>query len=397
YTREEKDEAVQLLLGGIYVSELANKNGIPDQCLQNWRSIAKMRADVGNSEGSVFNARRGPDPLPPKDAEDCIRDWIIARQRIGSPVKRQDIIRKGRVVSSFSELTMQISRSISKVLNMLIDADVRQLFRTLSNVIIEEKMDTSKIFNVDETAFDSSSKTTRVVILRGSKNVWHTDPNMNFYLSFVACGSVSGFVVPPLFILPGERVDNIATKECDIYGAAVTTANKASMTASLFAKWLVFFSNAAPALIKRPLLLLMDGCSSHLSTTIANVADRQQIRMSFKSKLKLFIDELIRENGETLIVKAKVLQIASLVWSSCNFNVNISTVFKSCGIYPLSMVMMSEKLHNFQRNETPVDAKQALWLRHRKSVQNDLLLLPTKSTLKARKKYCYRDRQNTHP
>ncbi|OWY93232.1 hypothetical protein PHMEG_00037445 [Phytophthora megakarya] len=47
---------------------------------------------------------------------------------------------------------------------------------------------------------------------------------------------------------------------------------------------------------------------------------------------------------------------------------------------------MSEKLHNFQRNGTPVDAKQALWLRHRESVQNDLLLLPTKSTQKARKR-----------
>ncbi|OWY95601.1 hypothetical protein PHMEG_00034352 [Phytophthora megakarya] len=148
---------------------------------------------------------------------------------------------------------------------------------------------------------------TRVVVLRGSKNVWHTDPKMNFHLSFVACGN------------------NIVMKECDIYGATVTTTNKAFMTASLFAKWLVFFSNAVPTPIKRPLLLLMDGCSSHLSTTIVNIADHQQIRMvclpangkhllqplgvevfsSFKSKLKLFIDELIRENGETTIVIAK--------------------------------------------------------------------------------------------
>ncbi|OWZ12385.1 LOW QUALITY PROTEIN: hypothetical protein PHMEG_00014468 [Phytophthora megakarya] len=45
---------------------------------------------------------------------------------------------------------------------------------------------------------------------------------------------------------------------------------------------------------------------------------------------------------------------------------------------------MSENLHNFQRNRTPVDAKQALWLRHREST--DLLLLPAKSTQKARKR-----------
>ncbi|KAL3666247.1 hypothetical protein V7S43_008498 [Phytophthora oleae] len=82
-------------------------------------------------------------------------------------------------------------------------------------VVIEHNMDATRIFNVDETAFESGKKSTEVIALRGSRNVWHTDPTISFHLSFVACASVAGFVVPPLFILRGERVDNYILEACE--------------------------------------------------------------------------------------------------------------------------------------------------------------------------------------
>ncbi|OWZ12384.1 LOW QUALITY PROTEIN: hypothetical protein PHMEG_00014467 [Phytophthora megakarya] len=68
-------------------------------------------------------------------------------------------------------------------------------------------------------------------VLRGSKNAWHTDPNMNFHLSFVACVQVVSMYHLFLYYLV-----NGYTTLCDIYGAAVTTTNKAFMAVSLFAK-----------------------------------------------------------------------------------------------------------------------------------------------------------------
>ncbi|OWY93233.1 hypothetical protein PHMEG_00037446 [Phytophthora megakarya] len=53
-----------------------------------------------------------------------------------------------RFLDRHPELTMRISQSISKVRNVLIDADVRQLFWSLSNVIIEEKKDGSRILTL---------------------------------------------------------------------------------------------------------------------------------------------------------------------------------------------------------------------------------------------------------
>ncbi|ETI56969.1 hypothetical protein F443_00666 [Phytophthora nicotianae P1569] len=42
-------------------------------------------------------------------------------------------------------------------------------FGSLAKVIVEENMDATRVFNVDETALESSRKTTRVVAREGSK------------------------------------------------------------------------------------------------------------------------------------------------------------------------------------------------------------------------------------
>ncbi|KAE8877262.1 hypothetical protein PF005_g6598 [Phytophthora fragariae] len=45
------------------------------------------------------------------------------------------------------------------------------------------------------------------------------------------------------------------------------------MTPPLFARWLPFFSDAVPTPIKRPLLLVMDGCASRISLPIVAAAE----------------------------------------------------------------------------------------------------------------------------
>ncbi|OWZ17063.1 hypothetical protein PHMEG_0009045 [Phytophthora megakarya] len=128
-------------------------------------------------------------------------------------------------------------------------------------------MDGSRIFNVDETSFESGKTSTEVIALRGSRNVWHTDPTINFHLFIVACVCAAGFVVPPLFILPVERVDNKILEACQyLPGAAVTTTAtlKKNITSgfkgcgiyplskvNMSAKLTNFQRNGAPVPVKR--------------------------------------------------------------------------------------------------------------------------------------------------
>ncbi|KAG1686271.1 hypothetical protein DVH05_005342 [Phytophthora capsici] len=115
--------------------------------------------------------------------------------------KLKPILTIGSWVSSLKELLLEgrtssekpakyrnyyrVSQSVSKVRNYVTEIEVATFVGSLAKVIVEENMDATRVFNVDETAFESSRKTTRVVALKGA----------------------GGFIVAPLFILPGERVE----------------------------------------------------------------------------------------------------------------------------------------------------------------------------------------------
>ncbi|KAE8903377.1 hypothetical protein PF003_g13087 [Phytophthora fragariae] len=49
--------------------------------------------------------------------------------------------------------------------------DVTRLFTTLCKVLVEHKISSSRLFNMDETAFDTNKGGKRVVAVRGSRNV----------------------------------------------------------------------------------------------------------------------------------------------------------------------------------------------------------------------------------
>ncbi|EEY62187.1 uncharacterized protein PITG_14089 [Phytophthora infestans T30-4] len=58
----------------------------------------------------------------------------------------------------------------------------------------------------------------------------------------------------------------------------------------------------------------------------------------------------------------------------------------SCGIFPLNLVKMHEKLHNFQHNGVSATVKKTSWLRYKETVQHDILLLPARQHKQSRKR-----------
>ena len=89
--------------------------------------------------------------------------------------------------------------------------------------------------------------------MHGSKNVWSKRADSSFHLTVVACVGANGFAVPPLFVVPGQRLSRDMMDGCDIPGGSVTAAPKGLMNARLFEKWLSHFNSAVSETIKRPL------------------------------------------------------------------------------------------------------------------------------------------------
>jgi DDE superfamily endonuclease len=72
--------------------------------------------------------------------------------------------------------------------------------------------------------------------------------------------------------VPGQSLLPDTRDGCDIPGGSVTVAPKGLMNARLFGKWLSHFYSAVPEIIKRPLILVYDGYSSHFYKDIATNA-----------------------------------------------------------------------------------------------------------------------------
>ena len=63
----------------------------------------------------------------------------------------------------------------------------------------------------------------------------------SFYLTIVACVGVDSFVVPPMFIIPEQRLNLNVMDGCFIENSTISVASKDFMTAKFFLKWLVYF------------------------------------------------------------------------------------------------------------------------------------------------------------
>ncbi|KAE8957546.1 hypothetical protein PR001_g31333, partial [Phytophthora rubi] len=193
----------------------------------------------------------------------------------------------------------------------------------------------------------TSKGSKRVVAVRGSKNVWHQDVAVNFHLTLVACGSAAGFMVPPLFVLPGSTVKLQVLGGCDVPGFAVTTSSSCFMNGFLFIEWLRFFSDSVPSDVQRPLLLIMDGCSSHYSVEIILEAARLDVLLlllpsnathllqpldvavfsSFKAKLRRLTEIYVGKTGGNSVDKAEAIKMASTAWVGCKMGENVKAGF----------------------------------------------------------------------
>ena len=112
--------------------------------------------------------------------------------------------------------------------------------------VLERKLMDNRLFNMDETGFAQKHKSKRVIAITGSKNMWSKSVEASFHMTIVACVAATGFVVPPLFIVPGQRLNQDTMDACSIPGSTMTVASKGFMNAKIFIQWLMHFECNVP-------------------------------------------------------------------------------------------------------------------------------------------------------
>ena len=77
---------------------------------------------------------------------------------------------------------------------------------------------------MDETGFIQKENSRKVVVLKGSSNVWPKCAGANYHTTFVVCVSNAKYFVPPLLILHRKWLNRDVLKGCEIEVASITTA-----------------------------------------------------------------------------------------------------------------------------------------------------------------------------
>ena len=124
-----------------------------------------------------------------------------------------------------------------------------------------------QLWNIDETDFIQKQNSCKVVVSKGSINMWSECADANFHMTFSVCVSADKAVVPSLLILPGKRLNRDVLKGFGIEGDHVTTA-PFFYQLYLILKSIIFFADSVPDSVVCPLVLVYDGFCRHYNDNI---------------------------------------------------------------------------------------------------------------------------------
>ena len=143
------------------------------------------------------------------------------------------------------------------------------LLRSVYNDFDFDKFPES-IYNMDETGIPLSSRPPKVVAKKGQKKVRYRTSGQKAQITVIGCGSAAGQVIPPFIIFAAKQVSPLWTVD-EVNGSRFAVSENGWVDQELFYFWRKehFLSNAVS---RRPLLLLLDGHSSHFEPSTIEFA-----------------------------------------------------------------------------------------------------------------------------
>ena len=109
-----------------------------------------------------------------------------------------------------------------------------EFFNKLLKHVVEIKLLPDRVFNMDETGFSQKSKPKKCVAVTRSKHLWSKSIDDNLYLTITKCLSANGFVLTPMFVVPGQRLNQDVMDKYTIKGSIISFSQKEFMNSRLF-------------------------------------------------------------------------------------------------------------------------------------------------------------------
>ena len=121
-----------------------------------------------------------------------------------------------------------------------------------------------QMYNCDESNVTIVFKPSKVVAELGKRNVYAISAvEKGETHTVLSCVSASGFVLPPMMVYPHKTCVPEKLKEGAIPNTLFGNSECGWINSQLFVEWFAFFIKNIPPM--RPILLIQDGHSSHVS------------------------------------------------------------------------------------------------------------------------------------
>jgi len=363
------ESAMELVQTGRYgTNEAARMYGIPPTTLKD-RISGKVK----------HGTKSGPVKYLSSDEEAELADFLKQSSELGYGKTRKDVLniaesyasQKG-VLRKESGITQGWWRSFRDrqadlslrrgdgTANIRMDAvneeTISHYFSLLQDVMQKNGITNSpgQIYNVDESGVPLDPKAPNVVAKTGTKKVRYRSTGRKGQITIVACGSATGQVIPPAVIFEGKNM-NHAWQSGGLPGMRYGCSDSGWITTDLFESWLSdhFLKHAVS---ERPLLLLLDGHSTHYQPEVIRYARSNKVLIlclpphttheaqpldctvfsPLKTQWRAVCHDFFQANPGQVITKFNFVSLFVEAWSKAVTPSNLISGFRTCGIYPVN-------------------------------------------------------------
>ncbi|XP_077268790.1 uncharacterized protein LOC143900891 [Temnothorax americanus] len=298
YTDAILKEALDAVKKGMPVSTASKEYNIPRTTLQykNW----------GKSPPVIKS--RGPECILGEEYERQLVQWIFYMSQNGFPVSRvqlldsvQLLLKQIKTTTTFTDnrpgrhwydafrarhknVTERMSQNLTHSRAKVTEDKLRAWFNEV-RIYFESKslldIDPSRVFNCDESAFFLSPKGSKALVKKGDKTVYNFINNdEKECLTTLICGSASGKIASPMVIFSYKRIPGHIARSMP-KDWSIGHSENGWMTGETFYEYIanIFYPWLVKNAIMFPVVLFLDGHSSHLTMALSNFCREKEIEL----------------------------------------------------------------------------------------------------------------------
>lgn len=233
---------------------------------------------------------------------------------------------------------------------------INHYFDLLESTIVDNNLlgKASQIFNMDETGMPLDPKPPFVVAPVGAKHVSCMRTGDKSQITVIACCNAAGYAIPPTVVFDRKQIRQELTYG-EIPGTAYAGTSNGWVNAEIFDSWFSkHFLAHAPS--TRPLLLLLDGHSSHFEPKVLRLAAEngviifclppntthltQPLDKGCFGPLKVYWKEecqtYLSKNPGKVVTRYQFSEIFAKAWAKGMTMKNIIGGFKTTGVFPMN-------------------------------------------------------------